>query len=121
MCTSWNHNSRQPDDAAGESRRYVAEDGVTHAEDNESYGNETTIVPAAAPTEPLASREPMVSHWRLPTFYEPEPGVTAADLFDIADATRQAGNAMEPFIGTENRTVRDTLPSPPPSLEDLAS
>jgi hypothetical protein len=119
MHTIGSHENRQLESITGAPRVLVGEEAasVTQASDSDDCG--TTIVPAAEPTDPLASRESMISHWRLPTFCEPEPGVTADDLRNLATAGRQMRSAAAG--GTENRMVRDTLPSPPPSFEDLAS
>ena len=117
MHTNRIYDSEQLGNTAEQLRRTAAEE----VEELESSGDGTTVVPVAEPTDPLASLEPMISHWRWPTSCEPELGVTAVDLLDIADATWRTGNAIESLDGTENPTVRDTLPSPPPSLEDLAS
>ena len=78
------------------------------------------IVPAAIPSDTEGNREPVISQRAWLTSGELRSGVLAANMHDLAAATDVAEIAEDSITGVEQAMLHDTLPSPPPSPDEVA-
>lgn len=84
------------------------------------FANET--VQANEPTDPVASEAPLLTQSEWPSTDELESALLEADPFELADGSKSlTGEIAELFGEFEPRLPRDTLPSPPPSLDEPRS
>jgi hypothetical protein len=79
----------------------------------------TDPAPQGEPTDPLASRGPVLAHSEWPSAGELESALLAADPFECSGGPQSlTGEIAELFGELEAHLPRDTVPSPPPSLDE---
>ncbi len=83
----------------------------------QSFASEGAL--AGEPTDPFASEGPLLAPSEWPSSDELDSALRDSDPFELRDGSRSlTGEIAELFGEIEPRLPRDTLPSPPPSLEE---
>ena len=86
----------------------------------ESEAKRSLIVPAVTPSNPLASPESMISQWERLNAGELPSDVMEVDAPDLGSLNGPTETAEGLVTGSEQSVLHDTLPSPPPSPDEVA-